>query len=534
MRKYFFLLVFAGAFSLWFLLLPKLFSIERTKVTLPRDYAASRTKSYNRNVSTSSIRQGRNENKISTSSELNSTSNTVGVLITTHGNYYNTSVEVKHNEQVQRKHTGKGIYGSCSENVRENALFDIPNGTENIVSYFKDTYKVVEMPVKSWIAGVKSFCDNNIHSYSDKFVVLKDIVLDVTKMKHADKRPKGGEQLKDVLGQTEADEFFEYSTGFWKSRCEVNQVPVGVMYPWISYLETSPDMNYTTKESLNESDVENDFTIAVTRVDYVNMHNFVRQMYNAFLLMMIFKKQPKEVAILFLDGHPAGMLDKPWYEIFGKVTRAGTLPRPVLYKSIIWGFAESDCGLSDLEAEHVPYVEEFRSFFLQAFRVRNPSVLECNRVTITIILRRDKVFHPRNKEGIVGRKIFNEHELIEDLIKTFPIACVQAILMDALPLANQLEIIASTDILIGMHGAGMAHTVFLPKHAAILEMFSKGFKEGRPWFICYEKIANWRNLTYASWDNFDSDKEMPYEYTIVHREQIVSKARGLMKALCSS
>ena len=444
---------------------------------------------------------------------------------TTHRIYYNTSVEVQHNEQAERKHTGKGIYGSCSENLRKNALLDIPNGTENIVSYFKDTYKVVEMPVKSWITGaaVKSFCDNNIISYSDKFVVLKDIVLDVTKMKHADKRPKGGEPLKDVLGQNENDEFFEYSNGFWKSQCEANQVPVCVMYPWISYLETSPDMNYTTKKSLNESDVENDFTIAVTRVDYVNLHNFVRQMYNAFLLMMIFKKQPKEVAIFLLDGHPAGMLDKPWYEIFGKVTRSRTLPRPTLYKSIIWGFAESDCGLSDLEADHVPYIEEFRAFFLQAFHVRISSNLDCNLVTITILLRRDKVFHPRNKEGIVGRKIFNEHELIEDLMKSFPNACVQAFLMDAIPLANQLEIIASTDILIGMHGAGMAHTVFLPKHAAILEMFSKGFKIGRPWFICYEKIANWRGLKNSSWENFDTDKEMPYDYTICTENNLLVK-----------
>ena len=536
MRKYFFIFVFAGSFSLWFLLFTKLFSTESTKLNLPRNYAASGRRLFNRNISTSPILQRRNENKIFVRTTSKLTSNVNGILNSTYRNDHNTSIEEKHKVQVERKRHGIGFYGSCSKIVRDNAIHDIPNVTEHVNSYFKDAYKVDKLPVKSWITGdaVNSFCDNNIRSYNDKFVMLKDTVLDITKRKHADKRPKGGERLKDVLGQNEADEFFEYSKGFWKAQCEANQVPVGVMFPWIPYLETSPDIDYTTKESLDELDVENDFTIAVTREDYVNLHNFVRQMYNAFLLMMIFKKQPKEVAILFLDGHPAGMLDKPWYEIFGKVTRAGTLPRPTLYKNIIWGFAESESGLSDLEADHLPYIEEFRSFFLQAFRVRNSNVLECNRVAITIILRRDKVFHPRNKEGIVGRKIFNEHELIEDLIKTFPYACVQAILMDALPLANQLEIIASTDILIGMHGAGMAHTVFLPKHAAILEMFSKGFKEGRPWFICYEKIANWRNLIYASWENFDSDKEMPYDYTIVHREQIVSKVRGLMKALCSS
>ena len=301
---------------------------------------------------------------------LKVTSTVNGIVNSTNRNDHNTSVEVKHKIQVERKRHGKGFYGSCSKNVRENALRDIRNGTENVVSYFKVAYKVDKLPVKSWITGeaVKSYCDNYIRSYNGKFVLLKDTVLDITKRKHERKRPKGGEQLKDVLGQNEADEFFEYSKGFWKIRCQANLVPVGVMYPWIPYLETTPDIDYTAKGSLNEVDVENDFTIAVTREDYVNLHNFVRQIYNAFLLMLIFKKQPKEVTILFLDGHPAGMLDKPWYELFGKVTRAGTLPRPTLYKNIIWGFAESDSGLSDLGADHLPYIEEFRAFFLQAFK----------------------------------------------------------------------------------------------------------------------------------------------------------------------
>ena len=532
MRKCTFISVFALSISLWFILFTKLFSkpfgtIEKKNLKLvkvPRAFVNVKTTSSSKTFS--SINFGLLQNEVKVSNNFNLTSNAYSILNATYrinNNVSNGKVVKDSIETKQRKAIDN--YGSCSANIWADAV-----ATRKYYHYFKDSFKIDENPVKTWITepAVKSFCDNDIRIYNDKFASLKEVVLDISKRENANSRPKGGERLKDVLGQSEADEFFEYSKGFWKVRCVSNDVPDDVQFPWFLYLETTSDAN----GDWNEIDKETMFTIAVTRQDYVNLHNFVRQMYNAFLLMMIFKKQPKEVAVLFLDGHPAGMLDKPWYDIFSKVMRAGTFARPVLYKNLVWGFKESDGGLTDLEAEHVPYIEEFRSFFLQEFQVHNSSALDCNTVVITVILRRDKLFHPRNEKGVVGRKILNEDEIIEDLLKAFPNACVQAVLMDSLPIGNQLEIISSTDILIGMHGAGMTHTVFLPQHAAVLELFPKDFKFRRPWYICYEKIAQWRGLKYVSWENFDRGIEMPYGYTILPRDQILDKVTGLMKLLC--
>ena len=544
MRKYSIILVLAllVSLSLWFFLFTKLSpkpyeTIAKKNVKIEKEsraFVTLKTNSSGRTFSPLNFGQLQNETKVSNNTVLDLTSHAYSILNATDRINDNASDGIKVKDSIRMKrHKKVGNYGSCSANFRADAL-STPNGTRKYYIYFKYAFKVDENPVKTWITepAVKQFCGNNIRVYDDKFALLKDIVLDISKRKNANNKPKGGERLKDVLGQSEADEFFEYSKGFWKVRCESNKIPDDVQFPWFQYLEISSDVIYDAKEATNEIDIEKRFTIAVTRGDYVNLHNCVRQMYNAFLLMMIFKKQPKEVAILVLDGHPAGMLDKPWYDIFSHVTRAGTISRPVIYKNLVWGFKESDGGLADLEAEHVPYIEEFRSFFLQEFQVHNSSALDCNTVVITVILRRDKLFHPRNEKGVVGRKIFNEDEIIGDLLKAFPNACVQAILMDALPIGNQLEIIRSTDILIGMHGAGMTHTVFLPQHAAVLEIFPKGFKFGRPWYICYEKIAQWRGLKYASWENFDRGIEMPYDYTILPREQILDKVTGLMKLLC--
>lgn len=42
-----------------------------------------------------------------------------------------------------------------------------------------------------------------------------------------------------------------------------------------------------------------------------------------------------------------------------------------------------------------------------------------------------------------------------------------------LPLEQQLRVVQETDILVGLHGAGLAHLVFLPEHAVVVEMFPK-------------------------------------------------------------
>ena len=104
------------------------------------------------------------------------------------------------------------------------------------------------------------------------------------------------------------------------------------MFPWMKYIEGIS----VGKSESNESFVGKGFTLAFTKQDYVNLHNFVRTMYNALLIMMVFKKQPNDISVLFLDAHPAGMLDKPWNTIFSQVHRVGTISRPVLYQNLIW------------------------------------------------------------------------------------------------------------------------------------------------------------------------------------------------------
>jgi Glycosyltransferase 61 len=67
-----------------------------------------------------------------------------------------------------------------------------------------------------------------------------------------------------------------------------------------------------------------------------------------------------------------------------------------------------------------------------------------------------------------GRKIVNEEQLIELLKKyNFHIIC-----MSNLSIREQINLAANTNILIGPHGAGMAHCVFMPLRSTVIELFS--------------------------------------------------------------
>ncbi|KXH59107.1 DUF563 domain-containing protein [Colletotrichum salicis] len=82
----------------------------------------------------------------------------------------------------------------------------------------------------------------------------------------------------------------------------------------------------------------------------------------------------------------------------------------------------------------------------------------------------------------VSRRLLNQDVLLDAARNAFPDANFQAIDLGAMSFPEQLRIIQSTDVLIGVHGAGLTHTMFLRENgAAVVEiqpssMSHKGFR----------------------------------------------------------
>lgn len=94
------------------------------------------------------------------------------------------------------------------------------------------------------------------------------------------------------------------------------------------------------------------------------------------------------------------------------------------------------------------------------------------------------------------RRILNEYELVEALKKKS--ANYQVNVVDFghhKPFLEQMHIIANTDILIGMHGAGLTHCLFLPDYGALFELYNCDDEN------CYKDLANLRGVKYITWTN---------------------------------
>ena len=126
-------------------------------------------------------------------------------------------------EDVLKELKTTGQYTSCSSRTDVKLT---TNYHETDYPYFKDSFKINVSPVDTWIseASVKTFCDKNVRTFDNRFAILHDVILNNSKRINADKNHKGGEHLKDVLGQNEADEIFKCSKGFWSIRCDSNDI----------------------------------------------------------------------------------------------------------------------------------------------------------------------------------------------------------------------------------------------------------------------------------------------------------------------
>lgn len=220
--------------------------------------------------------------------------------------------------------------------------------------------------------------------------------------------------------------------------------------------------------------------------------------------------------MLFLDAHPQGVLDETWKTLFNGFQRVAHLSTRVRYSRLVlapWGYTSP---ISDFTAASLPLAEPFREFVLATHGLGlRKRLLRCDQLVVTMVLRRPYVSHPRNPTGArIQRRIFNEQQLVErltaDFVRTGRVSQLHVLQLETIPVSEQLRLVADTDVLIGMHGAGLTHTLFLPSHAAVIELAPIDTSGSH--FRC---IATWRQLHYAGWQNFSPQNELYGAYTRV-------------------
>ena len=85
---------------------------------------------------------------------------------------------------------------------------------------------------------------------------------------------------------------------------------------------------------------------------------------------------------------------------------------------------------------------------------------------VTLVLRK------RTPQRNIGRILANEAEIITSLQQLANSKKIRFLAVDLaeLTMREQLEITSATDILIGVHGAGLSHSIFLQPEAILIEI----------------------------------------------------------------
>ncbi|WAR25273.1 XYLT-like protein [Mya arenaria] len=105
--------------------------------------------------------------------------------------------------------------------------------------------------------------------------------------------------------------------------------------------------------------------------------------YNAFLVAKVLKLAPDHVTVFIVDGHPAGALDDTWSRLFGGMIRAGEITEAVTIQRMVWSTIGYDSMLNSHHLHQVPFLEEFRSFFLSRHSLHFNDALDCDNLTMS-------------------------------------------------------------------------------------------------------------------------------------------------------
>ena len=380
---------------------------------------------------------------------------------------------------------------------------------------------------KDWRRGLSNRCDGHFQGFGGLGALLHDVIVDVSKCQG----PKGGEKFEKLMNQREDVEYFKYSPGFFTLPCD-DGTP---RYQFEERAHLNTWMNVMTTGSVKNADeVVDDFTIAITRYEYVNMYHTMTDYYNAFLVMAFLNKTQHQTNILVLDAHPAGGLDSVWGTVFNSMTRVSQLKPRTRFTNLAFGILgySSPLYVSKGYTQNLPVIDEFREFFLSSYNLPINRPLNCHKLSILLIWRRNYVAHPRNPSGSVHRKIFNEDELQEGIKKHYPDFTVKGVQLDRFDMDDQVKFVAGTDILIGMHGAALSHMLFMPRGRAVIELMPKYITPA--WRSHFINMAGGRGLIYKRWVNDNTALEHPDHLTTVPPEMVNAKIAEVVKELCGA
>eukprot|EP01083_Nonionella_stella_P069447 185122_1 len=286
---------------------------------------------------------------------------------------------------------------------------------------------------------------------------------------------RGGGPIEDALGRSEFVEIPKYTRGAFGVSCQASSFPMNTFQRYLK--DVLGSVRFNMRDDVCQDAIYKQGTTAfITRYGYHNLCLEMHDWYNVFQVIRSRKLDPKSVNIVFLDGHPWSHIDIVWQKLFKSISYVGQLPELSCFEEALFVHPIINSPLMEFEAKfnlrecaNSAYVQDFSDFAMRAFHVEPARRKTDNSVIqVTVIRRKDYLGHPRKPTEAL-RKMSNLDDMLAS-VQSRPGLHVQAVDMMDFTFAEQLEIVKNTDILVGVHGAGLAHAMWMGPGSVLIEL----------------------------------------------------------------
>lgn len=235
-------------------------------------------------------------------------------------------------------------------------------------------------------------------------------------------------------------------------------------------------------------------TFVIERREYVNLYHTLIEIFNAYVAIQLLARTGP-FNLLFLDGHCRGSLDPLWSDILKptQIHRLHDYPCDTMrFKKLVLVPGGYDSPLYNTGRIEPSRFENFLSDFiatvLAAYGIGDNRGHE---PVLTFIDRRDYKPHPRS-DGIVCRKVDNLDATVDLLRRLYPQHRVDVHSFENMPFGEQLRIVRESDVLCGVHGAALAHALFMRPGSELVEFRPREYRRND----IFENLATLRGVRY--------------------------------------
>lgn len=261
----------------------------------------------------------------------------------------------------------------------------------------------------------------------------------------------------------------------------------------------------------------------------------------------------QDLEVVLLDNAPAGWLDPLWRQVLAPsrgVRRVGDFAgKRVLFRNAVFSAPSYQSFLfayltrNNEHPEPVGMLDAFAALVLRSFGISPQAPRASGPLRITLISRQPYTAQTavtagsaQASTGFFMRRVTNEAACV-DALSALGDVDVRLVDFARFPLEEQIRIARDTDLLIGVHGAGLTHLLWTPPHAGLLEiapvippgLFTEGPRAGMDWTIwrVFRNLACWTGRPHAVIDGYDRWTPQGTEQTI-DVDQLVSATRDLV------